>query len=343
LQTQREAARFSGRPRAARDAAPPDANPGTFYSAMSNVDIEVGAGNPGAAAVRAHYAQHCFLAHMDFFLGSALTGVQDGGNLAEDLSFHSGQYGVMTRKPSPGWQFTLVDTTFEDQTVAAIKEHDAGLTLVRPFFKHVPSAIAIDPDYPDELWVKNARMEDIGGPAVVISDEASARTEINFEDAVYRRVPVFASFRTSGKKINGPSAAYAIRSFSHGLRYAHSSAVPATETHFDAKPSTADPALAKCDVPTLPPTNTWTDIRKFGAKGDGEADDTEAFRNAIAASKAIYLPLGAYRVTDTILLKPDTVLIGLHPSGTRVLIADDTPCLQASAIRKLFSRLPKAA
>jgi hypothetical protein len=340
-QAQREAARFSGRPRPARDAAPPDANPGTFYSAMSNVDIEIGAGNPGAAAVRAHYAQHCFLAHMDFFLGSALTGIQDGGNLAEDLHFHGGQYGVITRKPSPGWQFTLVDTTFEDQTVAAIKEHEAGLTLVRPFFKHVPSAIAIDPDYADELWVKNARMEDISGPAVIISDEASARTEINFEDVVCRRVPVFASFRTSGKKIEGPSAAYVIRSFSHGLRYAHYSAVPAIETHFDAKPSTADPALAKSDVPALPPTSTWTDIRKFGAKGDGEADDTEALRKAIASSKAIYLPLGAYRVTDTILLKPDTVLIGLHPSGTRVLIADDTPAFAGIGNPKAVLETPK--
>src|SRR5713226_5668819 len=49
----------------AANAAPPDANPGTFYSAMSNIDIEIQDGNPGAVGIRAHYAQHCFLAHMD--------------------------------------------------------------------------------------------------------------------------------------------------------------------------------------------------------------------------------------------------------------------------------------
>ena len=29
-----------------------DANPGTFYSAMSNVNVEVSDGNPGAIAIR---------------------------------------------------------------------------------------------------------------------------------------------------------------------------------------------------------------------------------------------------------------------------------------------------
>ena len=50
----------------------PDANPGTFYSALANIDFAVADGNAGAVVVRAHYAQHCFLAHMDFHLGPAL-------------------------------------------------------------------------------------------------------------------------------------------------------------------------------------------------------------------------------------------------------------------------------
>ena len=38
-----------------------DANPGTFYSAMSNIDFDLGNGNPAAAAIRFHVAQHCYL------------------------------------------------------------------------------------------------------------------------------------------------------------------------------------------------------------------------------------------------------------------------------------------
>jgi hypothetical protein len=68
---------------------------------------------------------------------------------------------VSTRKPSPGWQFTLLDATFEGQREAAIREHEAGLTLIRPQFKNVPTAISIDPEYSDELWIKDGRMENI--------------------------------------------------------------------------------------------------------------------------------------------------------------------------------------
>jgi hypothetical protein len=148
----------SGRTFPPANATPPDANPGTFYSAISNLDIEIQEGNPGAVGVRARYAQHCFLAHMDFHIGSGLAGIHDGGNVADDVHFYGGQYGIWTRKPSPGWQFTIIDASFEGQREAAIREHEAGLTLIRPQFKNVPTAISIDPKYSDELWVKDGRM-----------------------------------------------------------------------------------------------------------------------------------------------------------------------------------------
>ncbi len=94
---------------AGRSGRPPDATPGTFYSAMSNIDIEIGAGNAGAVGVRGTYAQHSFLAHMDFRIGSGIAGVHDTGNVMEDVRFFGGQYGIWTRTPSPGWQFIVVD------------------------------------------------------------------------------------------------------------------------------------------------------------------------------------------------------------------------------------------
>jgi hypothetical protein len=54
-------------------------------------------------------------------------------------------------------------------------------------------------------------MEDISGPAVLIGAETSVRTEINMENVVCRRVPVFAAFRESGKKVAGPSAIYEVK------------------------------------------------------------------------------------------------------------------------------------
>ena len=87
-----------------------DANPGTFYSAMSNIDFEIGKGNAGAVAIRFHGAQHGYLSHMDFHIGSGLAGLYQVANEAEDLHFYGGRYGILAEKPSPAWQFTLIDS-----------------------------------------------------------------------------------------------------------------------------------------------------------------------------------------------------------------------------------------
>ena len=193
-----------------------DANPGTFYSAMSNIDFEIGKGNAGAVAIRFHGAQHDFLTHMDFHIGSGLAGIHQVANEAEDLRFFGGRYGILAEKPSPAWQFTLIDSTFEGQREAAIREHEASLTLVNVSFRNVPVAIDIDPDYADWLWAKNTRFENISKAAVVISAEKNVYNQIGFENAVASNVPVFARFRQSGKVLGGPGV-YEVRTFNHGL------------------------------------------------------------------------------------------------------------------------------
>lgn len=317
-----------------------DANPGTFYSAMSNIDFEIQEGNPAAVGIRFHVAQHCYLAHMDFHIGSGLAGLHDVGNEAEDLHFYGGQYGIMTRKPSPGWQFTLLDSTFEGQGQAAIKEHEAGLTLIRDHFKNVPTAISIDPGYADELWVKDARFEDISGPAIVISNEHNARTEINLEDIVCRHVTVFANFRESGKKVNGKGKIYQVTAFTHGLTFAEAGTEPKIKTTFDAHALNTLPAPVPTDIPAVPAQNTWVNVHTLGVKGDGVTDDTAAIKKAIAEHQTIYFPSGHYIVTDTITLKPDTVLIGLSPTTTQIDLPDSTPAFQDPGSPKALLETP---
>jgi sugar lactone lactonase YvrE len=320
---------------------PSDAGPGTFYSAMSNIDIEIGAGNPGAVGVRGTYAQHSFLAHMDFRTGSGIAGVHNTGNVMEDVRFFGGQYGIWTRTPSPSWQFTAVDAYFEGQREAAIRETMAGLTLIRPQFRNVPTAVSIDAGYPDELWIKDGRMEDITGPALIISSEQNARTEINVENVVCRHVPVFAWFRESGKKVAGPGEMYETKAFSHGLHYADIGAAAVMKDLFETVPLKTMPEPVKSDLVPLPPGDTWVNVRSLGAKGDGVTDDTAVLRKAIAEHHSIYLPSGYYVISDTLTLRPDTVLIGLHPLATQLDLLDRTAAFQGVGSPKPMIEAPK--
>ncbi len=314
-----------------------DGNPGTFYSAMSNVDVEIQAGNPAAIGVRFHVAQHCYLAHMDFAIGGGRAGVEDVGNLGEDLHFSGGDYGILTKKTAPSWPFVLLDSSFESQRVAAIRTQEAGLTILRNRFRSVPSAVAIDPERSEELWIEDSRFEEVSGPALVVSDEGNARTQVNVRNVVCDRVPVFARFRDSGKEVagaGGPGGLYVVRDFSHGLTAADLGSATHLATTLEAEPIAIAPPLVASDVASLPPQETWANVRTLGAKGDGSADDTAALRRAIAEHHVVFLPAGRYRVTDTITLQPDSVLVGLSPISTVIAIDDGTPAFQGPGAPK---------
>jgi len=313
------------------DSVPPnpaiaDANSGTFYSAISNIDFEIGDGNPAAIGIRFHAAQHAYLSHMDFHTGSGLAALTEIGNEAEDLHFHGGRYGILTDKPSAAWQFTLIDSVFEGQRESAIREHEAGLTLIHDTFRNLPTAIDIDPHYSDELWAKNCRFENISGPAVIISNEKSPLTKIGFENAVLRNSPLFALFRESGKKVAGKGAIYQVKNFNYGLIVPGEGFMGSIGMQYNAENLTTLPALAPSALPALPPSDEWVNVHTLGITEN--VDGTEAIQKAIETHRVLYFPSGHYVIRDTLTLKPDTILIGLHPTQTQFDLLDNTPGFQ---------------
>lgn len=302
-----------------------DANSGTFYSSLSNVDIEIGAGNPAAAGVRFRMAQHAFLSHMDFHLGSAFAGVYQAGNIMEDVHFHGGRYGIVTEKTSPAWQFTLMDSTFDGQRDAAIREHEVDLTLVNVAIRNTPVGIEIDRGYSDSLWGKNVRFENVSKAAVIISAEDNVFTQVGFDNAVASNTPVFARFRDSGKTVPGKGGAYRVKSFTYGLTLPGLGEMGEYKTLSDITALSTMPAAPPPALRALPPVADWTNVKTLGVKGDGEADDTAGLQKAIDTHRVLYLPTGFYKVSDTLKLRPDTVLIGLHPAVTQLVIPDGNP------------------
>ncbi|MYM66698.1 gluconolaconase [Pseudoduganella sp. FT55W] len=306
-----------------------DANSSTFYSVLSNVDFEVGDGNPAASGVRMHTAQHSNLSHIDFRMGSGLAGVYQVGNIAYNLRFYGGRYGILAEKTSPAWQFTLLDSQFDGQRDAAIREHEAALTLANTEIRNTPVGIEIDRGYGDWLWGHDVRLENVSKAGVIISNENNAYTQVGFERISARNVPVFAHFRDSGKQLAGQGRNYQVSEFNHGLKLSALGEPGQFDTSYR---TTALPAKINTDriLRALPPTADWASVRSFGAKGDGVTDDTAAIQKAIDSRRVVYLPLGLYAVNDTIRLKPDTVLIGLHPGQTRLLLPNGSPLYQGT-------------
>ncbi|OJY71231.1 MAG: gluconolaconase [Sphingobium sp. 66-54] len=304
-----------------------DSNPGSFYSAMANIDFEIGQGNPAATAIRFHAAQHAYLRHMEFNIGSGFAGVYMVGNEAVDLHFRGGRYGIVTEKPSPAWSYTLVDSTFEGQRDAGIREHEAGLTLLNVAFRNTPVGIEIDKGYGDWLFGQDVRFENVSKAGIVVSNENNAFTQVSFLDAVASGTPVFARFRESGRTV-GRSGAYKVGEFTYGLTLPGVGQFGTYETRFTANGLGAMPRRGKPVVTALPPTSQWVSVRSLGARGDAEADDTAAIQAAIDKHRVVYLPSGFYKVTDTLRLRPDTVLVGLNPSTTQIRLADGTAAYQ---------------
>jgi hypothetical protein len=219
---------------------------GTFCAALSNVDFEIGNGNAGAVAVRFHAAQYAYLAHIDFHIGSGLAGIHDVGNEGVDLHFYGGRYGILTKKPSPAWQYTLLDSTFEGQREAAIRENEAGLTLVHDEFKNVPTAVSIDAGYSDELWLKNVRFENGKRGRCYLQPCTGVRT-----------VP------RKRQQLAGMGDMYRVKAFSHGLTLAGLGAKGEIKTSFNAEPLKSLPAAVPNAIAALPAAYEYVTTRKL--------------------------------------------------------------------------------
>ena len=97
-------------------------------------------------------------------------------------------------------------------------------------------------------------------------------------------------------------------------------------------------------IRSLPPVENWVNLRSLGLKGDGTTDETAALQKAINEHPVLYIPSGRhYVVRDTLKLRPDSVIIGLHPNETQIDLLDSTPGFQGPGAPRRSSRLRAAA
>ncbi|MCU1295356.1 MAG: SMP-30/Gluconolaconase/LRE domain protein [Bryobacterales bacterium] len=91
----------------------------------------------------------------------------------------------------------------------------------------------------------------------------------------------------------------------------------------------------------LPAASEWTNLRSLGAKGDGKTDDTAVIQKAIPDHRVIYGPVGNYVVGDAVSLRPDTVIIALHPEQAQVDLLDRTSGFQGPGTPRALVQTPQ--
>jgi sugar lactone lactonase YvrE len=294
----------------------------TFYSGMSNVDIEIQEGNPAATALRFHVAQHSFLQHMDFHVGSARAAMEDIGNQASDIHVFGGKYGIITKRTAPVWQFLLMDSSFEGQSEAAIHTMEVGFTLIRCRFAHMPVAIQIAPGEVEQLYGRDLQMEDIRAVAFKQGNARNHHSEVTLTNVACSNVP---SFYRGEESVEAPSRHYVVDRLTLGLVIGEDGRERGIAMQRQVRKLPQPAPVVASDIPALPPMSSWLNVRALDVKGDGKTDDTVALRAAIEKHQALFFPGGTYRVTGSLELKPDTVLIGLNPGNTSIALAAGTP------------------
>ena len=300
---------------------PGDAGAGTFYSALSNIDMRIEKGNPQACAIRSHFAQHGFISHCNMYIGDAKAGIYDVGNELENVRFYGGDYGITSQRASPGWPVMMVDSYFEGQRKAAILSREVGLAIINMYVKNAPIAFEMQEGRFDRLHIENSYFENVK-TGIIVSIENIAHSQLNLLNLHCKNVPTLVHYLQSDKKEVVKDVSYLVKDYTNGLILKDLVTPSEFTTIRDIEPLARFTPPTLLDIPQLPSMETWVNIRDFGAKGDGETDDTEAFLSAIAKHKNIYVPQGWYRITKTIKMQSGTKLIGLHPFGTQFIIKE---------------------
>lgn len=306
----------------------------TFFSGISNINFEIGNGNPAAIAVRYHVAQVCALENIDFNIGNGRGAVEDMGNIIDNCTFRGGEWGIKTIASPPDWQCMVMDCAFEGQREASMITNGARMLVIRDRFKNAPVGILV-PDR-EKLYVKDSWFENISKTGMQINSFVPPDLQVNLDNVKFSNVPFSVRFngRTQGWSKNevkmdyeAPAPAYEVKSFSHGL---HINVPQGTEgavdftTKIDQSPIQTLGEFTPRDMPNLPIQSDWVNISELGAKGDGTTDCTDIFEKAIAKYNTIYVPMGKYFISRALTFREQTTLIGFHPSMTQLILKDET-------------------
>ncbi|NGN69893.1 hypothetical protein G5C51_39150 [Streptomyces sp. A7024] len=320
------------------------ANNDTFGTALINLDITIGAGNPDAMAVRFGGAQLCLLQDLDIKVGDGLSGIDHNANLIHRVRITGGEVGLQAWAASAGWQTTVLDCRFSGQRRTAVAMgNDAKLVVVRAVVEDTPRAFESAADTPQHLYVQDSHLRGVSDVAVGLNDSTSLpgasdndlirlSNQLTLLNCTTAGTSDLLLLTQSGARTSGPAADAHIRELTFGLRVEDALSGGESRREGVYKAATAGVTTTRIranlhsDTPAPPPVRDWVSVADVAAKmgrtiGKGE-DDLAVFQAAVDGHDTVFVPIGQYLFTDTLKLRSGSRLIGLHPRQTWLLTAD---------------------
>ena len=277
-----------------------------FYTQILHVRLEIGAGNAAATGIMWGIAQQTTIRDTVIDAGPAAVGLDvsggsnyakapkgvgfGGGGTIEDVTVRGGEVGLKIQSS----QWALRGITLRGAaSVGLLCNRNTNVQFVDIEISDTPLAVNIAAG--SSYVILDARFNTIGNGTAIRTNGHSLFLENVTTDSSVKSLVDGGAATLPAAKAFWQGVAYlggAKSSASHGL-------VAASRMRRESRPR-----------PTFESAAEPANVLRFGAKGDGVHDDTEAFKQAIAASEVVFVPWGLFRVTDTLQLRSNTKIVG---------------------------------
>lgn len=303
-----------------------------------NIDVEIGAGNSGAIAVRNRAAQGSSVQNVTIDATHGFKGLEGGagsGGSHHNITVIGGKIGVDLLQAQPA--ATLSGLTLINQTYRALVYGGAqtlcavGLKIVSRTRGPVIEGVAYGKSGCNGQMVIVDSSIEFDRPN---EDNVGITTIRSFHlNNVYFRNAGRITNLADGTSIQGNSAGWArVAEYAHEMKSPPVTGFPvAYNIYVDGKRASGDVyagRLGEAPPEDLQTRHMWpadsplwdspgaVDVKAapYHAKGDGRTDDTDALQKAIDENKIVLLPKGVYIVSRTIELKPNSKLVGVGQS-----------------------------
>lgn len=352
------------------NGATPEENaaPASIENMITGLHIEIGEGNTGAVGVAFYAAQGCSMEDCVIDVGDGYCGLWgaagNGGSHSQNI-IRGGRVGADLSKGTPGAVMSgfVFDHQKEHAIIAGTKQAVDFVGCAVYTSSVLPPVVSFGGTYElfhqGQLSLIDCTIEfDAPMKPGRVQTVVSSRESIYLRNVYVRNATHFV-WNPDGSNLPALSEEWChLEEYAHGIcSMPHEGRVYPSPVYIDGKKqqentwsgavqNEAPPQeLLKKHRYRLP---LWQDVqaynvKNYGAKGDGVADDTKALQRAIDQNEYVFLPKGYYRITDTLQLKANTKLIGVAQGLSQLLVtqlpdgafsetADDIPAIDTPDI-----------